>query len=142
MNDLLVAEQPIVERLRSAIPAARQVGGARDLKEIPANTGATPAIFVIFDGHAPLVQAGNEQFLDQQWLVVVAVRNVRDAAGGLGERREAGPMLLQVCRALLGWSPGVEHDPLRVVATPGAQFIGEVALFPMRFATRVLTKGA
>ncbi|MBF0262458.1 MAG: hypothetical protein HQL97_11580 [Magnetococcales bacterium] len=141
MNDLFVAEEPILERLRLRLPLARRVSGARDIKEIPAGSGATPALYLIFDGHAPLAHAGPEQAFEQFWLVVVAVRNVRDAQGGAGERREAGPLLNAVCRALLGWSPGEGFSPLRMVSTPGAHFTDEVALFPMRFATRLLTSG-
>ncbi|MBF0272807.1 MAG: hypothetical protein HQL98_12185 [Magnetococcales bacterium] len=138
MEDLFAAEHPILERLRVCIPTFRQVCGARNLEEIPVVTGTTPALYVLFDGHEPLVNAGPEQALEQRWLVVVAVRNSREADRGAGERREAGPLLWQVCHALVGWRPGPDHGPFRVTTTPGTLVTGGVALFPLRFATRVV----
>ncbi|MBF0189786.1 MAG: hypothetical protein HQL99_01390 [Magnetococcales bacterium] len=142
MDDLFAAEHPILERLRLRIPAFRQVCAARSLEEIPAFTGTTPALYVLFDGHKPLVHAGHEQALEQRWLMVVAVRNGREADRGEGERREAGPLLWQVCQALVGWRPGPDHGPFRVSTTPGALVAEGVALFPLRFATRVVVSAS
>ncbi|MBF0212198.1 MAG: hypothetical protein HQM00_01395 [Magnetococcales bacterium] len=142
MDTLFAAEQPILERLRSTLPECRQVQGARELNGITARTGATPALHLIFDGHEPLLHAAGEQALEQRWLVVVTIRNLREAEGGDGERAEAGPLLLRVCRALIGWSPSPEHGPLRLITTPGARFVPGAALFPLRFATRIVTGGS
>ncbi|MBF0614225.1 MAG: hypothetical protein G8237_04925 [Magnetococcales bacterium] len=141
MTDLLAAEPLILDRLRDRVALARQVHGARTFKAIPARTGAMPALYLIADGFQPLMRAGCEQAVEQVWLVVVAVRNLHDAEGGQGERREAGPLLFQVCQALIGWQPVPELGAMHLIASPGSVFSDEQALFSLRFAMRFVLCG-
>lgn len=142
MNDYFAAEALILERLSSQIPAFRLVQGARDFAGVLEQTGVSPAIHLVYDGQEVRMGAGSAQAVDQLWLVVVAVKNVREATNGLGERQEAGPLLIQTCQALLGWRPGEDHGPMRMVSASGASFAQGVAFFPLRFSTRVMLQGA
>ncbi|MBF0627862.1 MAG: hypothetical protein HQL91_06550 [Magnetococcales bacterium] len=141
MEDLFAAEGLILARLRTQVAAFRLVAGARELKSIPAGTGTTPALYLVADGFQPLGSAGGEQALEPLWLAVVAVRHGRQVADGAGERQEAGPLLAAVCQALIGWQPADGYAPMRLVTTPGALFTDGLALFPLRFATRLRVGG-
>lgn len=142
MNDLLWAEEAILNRLRDQVTQMRTVAGARELKAIPTHARTTPALYLIADGYQPWQHAGAEQAIEQLWLVVVAIRNLRLAEGGAGERREAGPVLWQSCQALIGWQPDPTMGAMRLVASPGTICNEDLVLFPLRFATRIVLNGA
>ncbi|MEO5332857.1 MAG: hypothetical protein H7839_12610 [Magnetococcus sp. YQC-5] len=141
MNDYFEAEELILERLGTEIPTLRLVQGARDISGVQSQTGTTPALHVIYDGQETRMGAGNLSAVDQLWMTVIAVRNRRDASNGRGERQEAGPLLLQTCQALLGWCPGTSFGAMKMATAPAPVFTHDLALFPLRFATRLILKG-
>ncbi|MBF0296681.1 MAG: DUF1834 domain-containing protein [Magnetococcales bacterium] len=141
MYDLFAAEPLILERLRQQMTAPRLVQGMRDREAVYTRTAVAPALYLVCDGQETRMGAGNEQVVDQAWLVVLAVRNARESDTGRAEREEAGPLLGDLARALLGWRPGPDHGPLRMAAAPGPVFGQGMAFFAMRFVTRLLLRG-
>lgn len=141
MNDYFSAQELILVRLIQQLPEFRLVRGARDLASVRARPGASPSAYVLYNGQEALVGAGREQAVAQQWLVVVVVKNLRDSVGGQGERQEVGPLLIQVCQALLGWKPGEEHGALAMANAPGPTFHEGFGFYPLMFTTRVIVQG-
>ena len=140
MNDIFAAQGLIVTQLAEQVPQLRLVRGARDFASILERPGTPPAAYVLYDGQDGRIGAGQEQLVEQKWLVVAVVRNARDAIFGSGERLEAGPLLLHICQALLGWQPAPEYGALYLSNAPAPSFNGGFALFPLRFITRVIVK--
>ena len=140
MKDLFSAQALIITQLTEQVPELRVVRGARDLPSIRERPGTTPAAYVLYDGQDAGVGAGREQVVEQKWLVVVVIRNARDALFGQGERQEGGPVLLHICQPLLGWQPGPEYGALSLIHTPAPSFNEGFGFYPLRFATRMVLR--
>lgn len=117
MEDFLAAEEAIIARLAARMPKIR-ILGAVDLDGLDVEQQATPAVYVLFDGARPgrSAAAGRSLRIAQRWGAVVAVRNLRDRQSGAGARKEAGPLIAQVIRALAGWTPQEGMSPLTLAA--------------------------
>lgn len=148
--DYLSAEAAIIARLKDPVLAIgfKDVPGAGELAGIEETTQQTPAAHVIYDGDTlpggSGSNAGNNsaQVVVQRWLVVIAVRNVRDVKGGSGARAEAGTLISKVIAALSGWSPTNSHRPMRRVQGPRPGYNKGFAYFPLMFETQLFTGGA
>ena len=145
MNDLFAAQPLIVAQLTEQVPGLRLVQGMRELATLQERPGITPAAYVLYDGQEVRMQAEQAQVVDQKWLVVVVIRHVRPtcpevtrSGTGNSERQEAGPLLLHVCRALLGWRPGPEYGALSLLNAPNPSFRDGFGLYSLRFMTRTV----
>lgn len=145
ISDYLAAEPLLIARLRAAVAGFRAVLGAADLDGVAEGAQTVPAAHVIYDGDAlpggdaSRGGAGAAQMVAQRWLVVVAVRNVRQAATGDGARGEAGPLISQTLAALSGWQPSPSFRPLRRVAGPRPGYNAGFGYFPLLFEAQLVT---
>lgn len=98
-----------------------------------------PAVHVIYYGDtlATSVKELGLSQVEQQWLVVLEVRNVRDTTGQ-SNRESAGEIFSDLFRALQGWKPSAIHgvmlrksSPLKPLDEKG------FAYFPFLFSTKV-----
>lgn len=141
IDDYLVAEDLLINHLMAQVSSFKTVLGAADLSGVAENKQITPAGHVVYGGDRLGSDAGRHesQFVYQKWLVVIAVKNVRDQKTGAGARREAGPLITASLKALQGWSPGDEFQPLKRVGAPSPHFSpGGYAYFPLAFETRII----
>lgn len=145
MDDLLALEPLLIERLGASVQVPRlKVLGAADLEGVEEQSQHTPALHVLYRGYRPTTEKGNGviQQIEQTWLVVVVVRNVRDAHSGAGVRAAAGPIMHAVCAALLGWPrQHADFSPLRLASAPAAWFGKGVGYFPLAFTTNLHARG-
>lgn len=145
ITDYLSAEPLIVDRLRLQVAAVPDpnVMTAADLSGVEQRAQHTPALHIIYDGDEPAgesgqSEAGDAQVIWQRWLVVVAVRNVRDTTGGAGARAMAGPLLVSVIQALAGWRPSVDHSPMIRSSAPRPVFDAGFAYYPQLYRTAIV----
>jgi hypothetical protein len=146
LDDYLALEEPLVQRVRSAVPEFKAVVTAAELTAIEQMRQQTPAAIVVYDGDAvpqtPESEArdGERQIAIQRWLVVIAVQNVRDTRGGTSARREAGPLMSKTMAALKGWQPPVAgvRKLRRGDGVPGPAFDSGFGYFPLLFLARVM----
>lgn len=143
MDNYLIAEQLIVDRLRSRLSSNIKVLSAADLVGVSENAQATPAVHVIYDGYRPTQVTGNgrKQETEQTWLTVIAVRNVRDTRAATATREDAGPIMLDCLKALQGWKLSDEHSSLELAGAPKAGYSAGFGYFPLAFTTRIVTEG-
>ncbi|WP_130471746.1 phage tail terminator protein [Candidatus Magnetaquicoccus inordinatus] len=143
MNDLFFAQELLVNRLTEQVNGLRLVQGVRDAALVQERPGTTPAAYVLYDGQDLRMHAGRAQVVDQKWLVMLVIRSLRDhpvkAMPGEG-RQEAGPLLVHLCRALLGWRPAMEYGPLSLLNAPNPSFRDGFGYYPLRFATRTVIR--
>jgi hypothetical protein len=145
ITNYLAAESLIIARLKAQVPTFRAVYGAADLAGVEERAQVTPAAHVIYDGDAVpggevnRAGAGAAQVVAQHWLVVVAVRNVRDTQGGQYTREEAGPLVSQTITALSGWKPSTDFRPLRRTSAPKPAFTNGFGYFPLMFEALLIT---
>lgn len=144
MDNYLIAEQLIMDRLQPRLSSAIKVLPAADLAGVfEGGAQAAPAVYVIYQGYRPTQEIGNgsEQQTEQTWWVVPAVRNVRDTRAATATRETAGQIMLDCLKLLLGWKPSKEHSPLKLAPAPPARYLGGFGYFPMAFTTRLTTRG-
>ena len=144
----LSAETIITDQLKAGVDsiANNRVLNAADMEGMTENSQPAASLQVIFFDEAPVsgkngVSAHN-QLVDQFWLVVVVVRNVK-AASGVNARNDAGPIISDVIAALhhfdMGGHPFMKL--VRVKAPVRATYRNGFFYFPMMFKTRFSTAG-
>lgn len=146
--DYLALEGLIVARLaaQTAMPAKR-VLTAPDIEQVEEARQTTPAYHVIYAGdRAPSGGGGaarsRYQVVEQLWLVVVAVKNVRDVRRGQAAREQAGPWVTELIAALQGWRPGDDYNELqRDLGAPPAAYQAGYFYVPTLWAVTFSTQG-
>lgn len=114
---------PIAERIRAQAPLFKKVGIAADLAAARRELKLEPAAFlipVLERASANSLENGVSQFVLQRFGVVLAVRNLRDAAAEHAQE-ELAPVRDALFAALIGWAPDAERDP---VTYAGGRLIG------------------
>ena len=136
-------EPLIVARLDATVRSALQVP-VLSTADIAGATEASlpkPSVRVAYGGHQ-VVQSGavlpaGWALIEQTWIVVPAVRNVRDIRAGAAPRADASPLCDAVLDALDGWAPGGGYGPLKSV-TPGLRpaTLDGCTYVPLAFTSR------
>jgi hypothetical protein len=113
---------------------------ARDLAGVRESEQRLPAVHVLYAGdQLDAAQArGAIQTTDQGWLVVAAVRDVRQPGVSAAQM---GELLDGLLTTLLGWRPSDAHSPLRRVQGPNPTYRGAVLYVPLLFRSRLLRTG-
>lgn len=140
MIDWLDTGRLIAARLRDQIPGLVDVQETVSVAAIEELTPAVPAALVIWDGDDTVDTAGRGlmQSIHQRWLVVLAVRSAAGTSTGEGIVREAGPLLPKIMRALGGWEPSPDHDPLtRITSSLKPGFLAGYGYYPIAYTARV-----
>lgn len=136
-------ESALIERLQTRLPAGVHVLSAADLAGVAEGSQPTPAVHVVYQGDRPLEvsSSGRTARVEQTWLVVAAVRNVRDARAGTGARQDGMALLDQARRALMGWQPEGASTPLKLAAAPRPGFHAGFQYMPTAFAIETILHG-
>lgn len=147
-DDYLALESLIVDRLmKETTMPDRHVLTAPDIEQVEEEQQTTPAYHVIYAGdRAPsaggTAAASRAQVVEQLWLVVVAVRNVRDVRRGKAARELAGPWVTELINALQGWQPGQDYNELRRdLSAPPAAYQKGFFYVPTLWASTFATVG-
>ena len=130
MEDYLEVEPLIVARLKEEVRNAR-VHSSWGQPVIKETTDLPPSVMVFLEDDRPGTTAANgqDQKIEQVWLTLVVVRDAE---------QEAGSLISQVVRALVGWepsgSPFSAFKRVKSVYSPDYSPNG-VFYFPLAFAT-------
>lgn len=141
MNDFLAFGELLKKRMHETIAGVQAVKTASELAGIEEKALASPSIFVVYQGDRPPKDSDQfaTHYTTQRWLIVLAVRNKRDAAGGSGAQAEAGPMLAQIIHSMSAWQPGEGfRRPARVSAPAPGWTPGGFGYFPVAYECDVL----
>ncbi|MEW5972337.1 MAG: Gp37 family protein [Pseudomonadota bacterium] len=136
-------ETAMIERLKARLPSGVHVFSAADLADVAEGSQPTPAVHVVYHGDRPLEvnSSGRTARVEQTWLVVAAVRNVRDARVGSGARQDGMALLDQVRRALMGFQPEGASTPLKLAAAPRPGFRAGFQYLPTAFTVEIILHG-
>lgn len=128
----LALEQILIDRLREVLPPNVHVLSAADLAAATEATQPTPAVHVLYRTYrrGNPKPAGRVETV-QDWLTVVAVRNLRSLGNGEQARDEAGPLLAQVIDALDRYQPGAGYGSLALADAPPAGYRAGHGYFPL-----------
>lgn len=142
ITDYFSAEQVIVAQLRAALPEVKEIYTPFSVADMLEASQASPCIHVIYAGDRPVVDASNRPtaFVDQSWLIVLAVRSAKAQLQQTKEiRGQAGILVPKILGALQGWAPVEWMRPLSRVGGPPAGYSSSFAYFPFMFEGRINT---
>ncbi len=98
---------------------------------------------MIYAGDKPQLDPagrGAANIVNQQWLVILAVRSAKAQLQQTKEiRGQAGILVPKVLGALQGWAPVEWMRPLSRVGGPPAGYSSSFAYFPFMFEGRIIT---
>lgn len=136
-DDFLALGPLLVEHLANALPPQVRAQTLHDLASVANGQQAVPAVFVAYDGYRVTDASIDARLaVDQSWLTVVTVRNVRDAAVGAHARNEAGAIAAQVIETLhRARFPGVK--PLRFASAPRPGFSAGYFYLPLAWTASI-----
>ncbi len=139
MTDYLAAAPLIIIRLKAKVPGFIEVDSRLDQTELEALTLRAPAAYVLYDGDQP-GDSGEfgDQVILQRYLVLIVVRNIRQAVTGEGIRSEAGPLLAATLAALSGWQPGPGFGRLQRIPGPRPDYSIGYAFYPLLYTIPVV----
>lgn len=139
-DNFMALEPLLIARLQATVIVdGRPVDVASRRAEELSNEVRT-GIEVAYDGYTILSSDTQSATIQQSWSVVIVEDNVRDKARA-GARADAGPIIKQVLRSLIGWQPdavdGERHFSRLVLATPTyrATYRDKRSYFPLTFST-------
>lgn len=142
LSNLLAAEPLIIARLKAkttglaTIASASVLAGAQDIAPY------CPAAFVLPGRGNPGSTAGAVRAVEEQeWQIVVVVRNVRDPNDVNTTATIAGPFLLQIVQALIGWRPSADHRAMTYAGRGEPYYEPGYGEFPLFFTTGVPLQG-
>ena len=122
-NNFLAPEPYIVARLKELLPGVHVLTAA-DLAATKEESQPVPAVHVIWNGFRvkEAREDGRVAWLDHEWLIVSAVRNVRGLKSGADARQEAGELAARAGAAVMGYRPPNVAGPMRLAPSPGAGY--------------------
>ena len=124
MDNFLILESVITERLRQRLPAGVGVYTRADFAGINEGNQPSPAVHVIYQGYriTETRPDGRAARIAQTWTAVVAVRNARAQVTLDAAREDAGEIASAVCAALMGWHAAGSAAPATLInsVAPGA----------------------
>ena len=128
----LWAGAAIASRLKANVPALREVLLMDDIDSASAaGPKQFPAALVMLHAMQPTgtrPEGATQTPLEQQWMVAIAVQNVRAAADR--STQAAGPVIPAVVAALQGWQPGGQPRALAWRPGPGVNYGATVTYYP------------
>lgn len=139
MVNLLSAGPLIVARLKAQIPElCNNVFSSGDLEGVTEDQQIVPAVHVVYNGDRISDSQGMK--CEQEWYVIVVVRNTNAMAESESVQLDAGTLALKVIKALRGWSPTDEreHSVLKRVTGVRPGFHAGFGYFPLCFTTTVI----
>ncbi|MCY0966132.1 phage tail terminator protein [Parathalassolituus penaei] len=129
-------ETELVARLKSRLPAHVHVLTAADLAGATEASQPVPAVHLVYQNYRVLESRndGRASRIQQTWLAVIAVRNVRNPRSGSAARSEAVELAAQVAPTLMGFKPDAAAKPLILVNAPQASYSAGHQYLPLAFA--------
>ncbi|HBO1061283.1 hypothetical protein IPC1288_05375 [Pseudomonas aeruginosa] len=116
--DYLFLETLLVERIRAEVPGLQDVSGVPDLATLDEQRQGSPCVYVVYLGDEIGTGASHQggsraiQTVTQHWAAVLTLYYADAQGDGQGARREAGPLLGRLLKALTGWVPDQGVTPL------------------------------
>ncbi|RUI34546.1 hypothetical protein [Pseudomonas aeruginosa] len=141
--DYLFLEPLLVERIQAEVPGLANVSGLPDLATLEELSQVSPCVYVIYLGDEIGAGADHQggsraiQTVTQHWAAVLTVYYADAQGDGEGARREAGPLLGQLIKALTGWVPEQGVGPLaRSPQASPVSYSNGYFYFPLVFTAR------
>ena len=139
-GDYFEVEPGIVALLAAEFPDI-EVRSPASLGELLEQSQGDVNLYVLYAGEliAGQTSDGMQAQVDQQWMVVLSVRNTAAQLDASKSRAVAGPIASRLLRCLMGQEPSAFSGPLIRGSGQAAGYSSSFAYFPFMFKTRVVT---
>lgn len=143
MDSLFVLEPHLVQRLKDRLKALRpavHVLAAADLAGMNEAGQPVPAVHLVYQGYRVLNVRADKRMarIEQTWLAVAAVQNVKGLQTGSDARADAGRLGAEVLLAFAGWQPPGAASPLALGNAPAARFSAGYQYLPQAFTVELV----
>lgn len=138
LENFLALEPYLVERLVAQLASLSpkvHVQTASDLAGVTEDKQTTPAVRVVYQNYK-ILEARSDGTLvrmEQTWLAIVAIKNVKDLRTGAAARVDVGLITAKVARALMGFKAPVCTKGLELVDGPAGGFHAGFQYLPLAF---------
>ena len=138
-TDFLALEDLIIAQVQANVTGLKKIYGSRDLATVTRKSQVTPSLAVIYRDYRVVETDGRKcrARVRQNWYTVLSVRNAKDQQHGAGVRDDAGPLMMDIIRALMGWQPGPGYSAMELVSAPPAITAATVGDFPIGWTTEL-----
>lgn len=135
-------EDAIIERLKEKLPKDIAVLSASDLADVIESKQQVPAVHVVYQGYrvAENLNRGVASRVEQTWLCVIVVRNVRNTRSGKASRTDANVIADQVIPKLIGWGPEKATKRLKLATGPKGGTTNGFTYMPLAFTVETVFK--
>lgn len=142
-SNFLALEPLLIARLEAQLADLApkvHVLAATDLAGVTEATQVTPAVHVLYQGYRVTESRsdGSAVRIEQTWLTVVSVRNMKNLRTGTEARADAGLIARRTTQALMGYQPEPGSKPLRLAEGPGAGFNAGFQYLPLAFVAELV----
>lgn len=143
MDSLFVLEPHLVRRLKERLQHLRpsvHVLAATDLAGMNEAGQPVPAVHLVYQGYRVLEVRTDKRKarIEQTWLAVAAVQNVKGLQTGSAARADAGLLGAEVLLAFAGWQPPGAASALALSNAPAARFSGGYQYLPQAFTVELV----
>jgi hypothetical protein len=143
INNYFEAELAIVQRLRQEVLSVTSILTPFSIGDMVESSQPSPSIHIIYGGDSvtgELAGQGSSKFIEQKWLVVLAVRTATAQLQNTSDIRvKAGEIIPLMLNSLQGWKPVKWMRPLVRISGPPAGYSSSFAYFPYMFEGRIIT---
>lgn len=129
----------VIDRLKATLDSSWLILRSAGLEKV--SKQFNHAIYVVSHEFNVTGRTRNQVKIDESVLVVTAVRNAGSQVTGELSRFEAGPMLVGITNALLGWVPEDSCEHLQMVNPPNPEFEAGFGFYPLVFKTSYVLNG-
>ena len=118
----------------------RNIASPASLAELKEQSQGPLNLYVVYAGDVNVDASsdGDDAEKDQQWLVVLSVRNAAAQLDSSKSRAVAGPYVSRMLKCLLGQQPSLYTGPLISGAGQVPGYSPAFAYFPFLFRTRIV----
>ncbi|MBF0424820.1 MAG: hypothetical protein HQL66_03255 [Magnetococcales bacterium] len=144
ITDYLFLEKEIIARLAATVPGL-PVLAIDNEAQLRMNLLPVTSAFVwmIDDRPGEVMSQGRGQKIHQSWLVELVTKNAAQPLTGTAARQEAGPIMMQIREALVGWTPNeyvVSRFRQETSAVKKMAMEGGIIIRPLQFGAEFTLK--
>ena len=135
-------ESDIVNRLKEKVPSNVRVMTSAELASVTEGNQPTPAVQINYRNYRVVETRpdGIAARIEQQWMLVVAVKNLRQLSGGTEARSDAMELADIVAPGLMGWKAPAAAKPFKITNAPAAANGQGHYYLPLVFTTETNVK--
>ena len=128
-------ESALVQHLKDNLDGVTVLTAA-ELASVTEDRQPVPAVHVVYQGYQPkeVRNDGKAARIDQQWLIVIATKDVRSMRSGEKSRADASAIADKLLPLLMGWRTEAATGPFVLAPAPRPAYSHGITYMPLAFS--------